>query len=108
MAVSEIPLSPENQRFSISVAGQSLQMAVTWRAAFWCLDIMDSTGADLIKGIPLITGANLLAQYRYLGLGFSLYVNCDDPANDSKRAARTVLTGMCYSVGSATRQGSSS
>ncbi|HHL3852912.1 TPA: phage tail protein [Klebsiella pneumoniae] len=32
-------------------------------------------------------------------------------ANDngiSKRAARTVLTGMCYSVGSATRQGSSS
>ncbi len=26
----------------------------------------------------------------------------------SKRAARTVLTGMCYSVGSATRQGSSS
>lgn len=50
MAVSEIPLSPENQRFSISVAGQSLQMAVTRRAAFWCLDIMDSTGADLIKG----------------------------------------------------------
>ncbi|MBW5927069.1 hypothetical protein CFM99_27355 [Klebsiella pneumoniae] len=28
--------------------------------------------------------------------------------NYCKRAARTVLTGMCYSVGSATRQGSSS
>ncbi|WGA82478.1 host specificity protein J [Citrobacter braakii] len=28
--------------------------------------------------------------------------------NIGKRAARTVLTGMCYSVGSATRQGSSS
>ncbi|PXL70319.1 hypothetical protein DMS69_27735 [Klebsiella pneumoniae] len=28
--------------------------------------------------------------------------------NYRKRAARTVLTGMCYSVGSATRQGSSS
>ena len=26
----------------------------------------------------------------------------------SKRAARTVLTGMCYSFGNATRQGSSS
>ncbi|MED8362628.1 hypothetical protein Q5483_21180, partial [Escherichia coli] len=25
--------------------------------------------------------------------------------NNRKRAARTVLTGMCYSVGSATRQG---
>ena len=29
-------------------------------------------------------------------------------ASNGKRAARTVLTGMCYSVGSATRQGSSS
>ncbi|ROU09185.1 hypothetical protein EB837_25450 [Kluyvera ascorbata] len=28
--------------------------------------------------------------------------------DNRKRAARTVLTGMCYSVGSATRQGSSS
>ncbi|MEN8608368.1 MULTISPECIES: hypothetical protein, partial [Enterobacteriaceae] len=27
---------------------------------------------------------------------------------DRKRAARTVLTGMCYSFGNATRQGSSS
>jgi hypothetical protein len=79
MAVSEIPLHLKTSD-SISLAGQSLQMAVTWRAAFWCLDIMDSSGADLIKGIPLITGADLLAQYRYLGLGFSLYVGCDNPA----------------------------
>ena len=78
MAISEIPLSPENQQFSISLAGQSLQMAVTWRAVFWCLDVMDSSGADLIKGIPLITGADLLAQYAYLGLGFKLAVFCDD------------------------------
>lgn len=98
MAVSEIPLSPENQRFSISVAGQSLQMAVTWRAAFWCLDIMDSTGADLIKGIPLITGANLLAQYRYLGLSFSLYVNCDDPANDNPTQTDLGIKSHLYAV----------
>ncbi len=32
----------------------------------------------------------------------------DQSAAIRKRAARTVLTGMCYSVGSATRQGSSS
>ncbi|EAM8933534.1 plasmid pRiA4b ORF-3 family protein [Salmonella enterica] len=31
-----------------------------------------------------------------------------DSTLKSKRPARTVLTGMCYSVGSATRQGSSS
>lgn len=39
---------------------------------------MDSGGADLIKGIPLITGADLLAQYAYLGLGFALCVGCDN------------------------------
>ncbi|EPJ5863489.1 TIGR03759 family integrating conjugative element protein [Raoultella ornithinolytica] len=39
----------------------------------------------------------------------ALFVKDNCPACDrSKRAARTVLTGMCYSVGSATRQGSSS
>ncbi len=32
----------------------------------------------------------------------------DGRRDHCKRAARTVLTGMCYSVGSATRQGSSS
>lgn len=32
----------------------------------------------------------------------------DEIQKRCKRAARTVLTGMCYSVGSATRQGSSS
>ncbi|EKK0328005.1 hypothetical protein H5904_03910 [Klebsiella pneumoniae] len=73
-------------------------MTVTWRASFWCLDIMDSTGADLIKGIPLITGANLLAQYSYLGLGFSLYVNCDDPANDNPTQTDLGIKSHLYVV----------
>ncbi|WP_258923835.1 hypothetical protein [Klebsiella pneumoniae] len=37
----------------------------------------------------------------------SFILRCPNSVN-GKRAARTVLTGMCYSVGSATRQGSSS
>lgn len=45
-----------------------------------------------------------------LCLGVLLEINHGVPALhlNGKRAARTVLTGMCYSVGSATRQGSSS
>ncbi len=35
-------------------------------------------------------------------------VNFADGPDYGKRAARTVLTGMCYSFGNATRQGSSS
>ncbi|MBZ7137430.1 phage baseplate plug family protein [Klebsiella grimontii] len=98
MSVSEIPLSPENQSFSISLAGQSFQIAVTWRAAFWCLDIMDSAGADLIKGVPLITGADLLAQYDYLGLGFSLYVGCDSPASENPTETDLGINSHLYAV----------
>ncbi|WP_423787790.1 phage baseplate plug family protein, partial [Klebsiella pneumoniae] len=58
MAIREIPLSPENQKFSISLSGQNYQMSVSWRASFWSLDIIDSGGSDLIRGIPLITGAD--------------------------------------------------
>ena len=44
-----------------------------------------------------------------LSVGYNCDTNMPDKSHyDRKRAARTVLTGMCYSVGSATRQGSSS
>lgn len=83
MSVSEIPLAPDSQSFNITLAGVDYQMRVVWRGVCWFLDLMDGTGSDLIKGIPLITGADLLAQYRFLGLGFSLYVVCDDPASEN-------------------------
>lgn len=98
MTTIEIPLSPESQKFSISLAGQNYQMSVTWRAAFWCLDIMDSSGADLIKGIPMITGTDLLAQYAYLNLGFSLYVGCDDPTNENPTENDLGINSHLYAV----------
>lgn len=56
-----------------------------------------SAVADLTNGFGIVYISPLKAlindQYRRL---------------ESKRAARTVLTGRCYSVGNATRQGSSS
>ncbi|HGV5140215.1 TPA: hypothetical protein ACNHEP_002704 [Klebsiella pneumoniae] len=73
-------------------------MTVTWRAAFWCLDIMDSSGADLIKGIPLITGTDLLAQYRYLELGFSLYVGCDNQSSENPIEADLGIYSHLYAV----------
>ena len=98
MSVSEIPLSPDNQQFAVALAGQSFQMTITWRAVFWCLDIMDSAGADLIKGIPLITGADLLAQYRYLELGFSLYVGCDNQSSENPTEADLGIYSHLYAV----------
>ncbi|MDM9660801.1 phage baseplate plug family protein [Raoultella planticola] len=83
MALSEIPLSPNSQSFNITLAGVDYQMRVVWRGVCWFLDLMDSAGNLIIGGIPLITGADLLEQYAYLNLGFSLYVLCDDPASEN-------------------------
>ena len=40
----------------------------------WVLDIADANGNPLICGIPLVTGADLLAQYAYLGIGAIMFV----------------------------------
>ncbi|ENW8677244.1 EAL domain-containing protein [Escherichia coli] len=65
--------------------------------------------------IPIAESSNLVVPLIFLLMkkteNIFKYVNHLIPDNfhiGSKRAARTVLTGMCYSVGSATRQGSSS
>jgi hypothetical protein len=44
----------------------------------WCMDIFTSAGVPILSSIPLTTGADLLAQYAYLGLGFALFVATDD------------------------------
>lgn len=98
METQEIPLSAANQQFTITLAGNSLRMSVTWRALFWALDIMDAGGSPLVMGIPLITGADLLAQYRHLGLGFSLYVGCDDPTTENPTESDLGTNSHLYAV----------
>ncbi len=65
--------------------------------------------AEVFPKIKLWQGllAGALAQLFVHMISFPL-MGLTPPLFDRKRAARTVLTGMCYSVGSATRQGSSS
>lgn len=77
MAINEIPLSPDNLQFSVSIAGVSYKMAVSWRDPAWCLDLMSDDSTPLALAMPLVTGADLLAQYAYLDLGFGLVVGTD-------------------------------
>ncbi|QWA12779.1 hypothetical protein GTU79_08850 [Sodalis ligni] len=79
MATTEIPLTPDNQTFGITLAGTAYQMRLIWRSTLWYLDLMDSTGTPLINGIPLVPGVDLLAQYASLNFGYSLNVICDFP-----------------------------
>lgn len=72
----EIPLSPVPQKFNISLAGTTYRLSFVYRNgcyANWVMDIADNSGNAILNGLPLVEGADLLSQYQYLGLGFSLY-----------------------------------
>jgi hypothetical protein len=80
MTPYEIPLSPQAQTFLVTLVGVQYRFTVQYRDApngGWTLDIATGAGAVLVAGIPLVTGANLLAQYAYLNIGVPLYVATD-------------------------------
>lgn len=79
MPAFEIPLSPEAQTFQIQLAGTDYNCRLFWNLASncWILDIGDSAGLPLVRGIPVVTGLNILAPYEYLGFGGQLVVQTD-------------------------------
>ncbi|CDZ83955.1 hypothetical protein BN1086_02089 [Citrobacter koseri] len=82
MAIQEIPLTADNQQFSINIAGTTWRTSIIWRDLYWIMDLYNDRSEAVISGIPLVTGADLLAQYAYMGLGFKLVVVCDDSTQD--------------------------
>lgn len=83
MTPYEIPLTPEPQRFTIDLAGVTRQMRVYWckDAQCWCFDLFDLKGQDLLLGVQIVTGCDLLGQYAHLGIGGSIIAQTDhDPS----------------------------
>lgn len=84
MAVFEIPLSPQAQKFNIQLGTVTYNLRLSWNDAptgGWVLDLLDVNDVPIICGIPLITGADLLEQYDYLNIGGSLEVQTDFDVN---------------------------
>lgn len=94
----EIPLSPEPQSFTIQLAGVEYFLALAWNraASCWMLDISDADRNPLLLGIPVITGLDLLRQYRYLGFGGSLIVQTDFDADAVPTFENLGTTGRLY------------
>lgn len=82
MTITEVPLKPQNQAFSITIARNIYKVSVIWREACWYMDLSDGSGTLIAGSIPLVSGADLLEQYAYLHLGFSLFVVCDADGQD--------------------------
>jgi hypothetical protein len=77
----EIPLTPsQNQEFDILLGTQSYHLTLIYNDQMdggWYMDIADNLGNPLADGIPLVTGADLLAQYPDLAIPGTLTVQTD-------------------------------
>ena len=84
MTPFEVPLQPATpQAFTIGLSGKTYRFTVTWcqPAACWLLAIDEVNGVRQLSGIPIVTGADLLAQYGYLNIGGALIAQTvNDPA----------------------------
>lgn len=76
-SIFQIPLQQTPQTLRINLGGVDYVLTLKFRnvdTGGWTVDIADSLGNPILQGIPLVTGANLLAQYKYLQFGGSLWV----------------------------------
>jgi hypothetical protein len=95
MSFMIIPLTSDpNQTLTttIPVDGRNLKLKLRVRfntaANYWVMTIYDAaSNTILLDDVPLLTGgypaADLLGQYRYLGLGSAIIVNVGDSSMDS-------------------------
>lgn len=78
MADFVIPLQAQTaQNFNVKINGTVYNFNFWFNTATnggWVLDIASADGTKSVSGIPLVTGADLLAQYEYLFFGFKLFI----------------------------------
>lgn len=79
MQVFRIPLQPQAQAFTIQLGKITYRMVVKWNSAssIWVLDIYNTAQKLIVGGIPLVAGADLLAQYGHLGFTGKLIAQQD-------------------------------
>lgn len=81
MTIYEIPLAAAPQQLQINLAGVDYIITVywCWPAQCWMFDLaIASTSVYLLRGLPFVTGSNLLAQYGFLNIGGALVVQTDN------------------------------
>ena len=98
----EIPLSPNPQYFQISIGNTNYNynLNLWWNniTGCWVLDIADEESNPILYGIPLVTGADLLEQYDYLGFGGQLIAQTDFDITAPPTFSNLGDTGHLYFV----------
>jgi hypothetical protein len=96
--VFEIPTSPTPQSFAITLSGVQYRVTLRWNpiAQLWFIDFADVAGNALLLGVPVVTGADLLAQYAYLNFGGALFAMTDDAPDLPPGFTNLGKTGHLY------------
>ena len=75
-AIHEIPLTPQPQTLQCEMGGVLYSFRFKWNRIIgaWVMDIRDAAGDPIggtggLDGVPLVTGTDLLGQFRYLAIG---------------------------------------
>lgn len=98
MTFSEIPLGPVPRKLSITLAGIVYQLRTFWcdPQSAWVLNIADANGKDIVNGIPLVTGLDLLDQFGYLLFGGQLIAQTDNAKDVPPTLASLGSSGHLY------------
>jgi hypothetical protein len=98
----EIPLKPSQPSiFNTTLDGTLYFFRLTFNTGqnpCWILDIADSNMDLIVAGIPLVSGSDLLAQYRYLGFTGSLVVTTDRGAGEVPGFDDLGVTGHLFYI----------
>ena len=82
ITIREIPLAPVPVIFQIDLRGRTYQFRTQYRDASdagWVLDINRMNPfEELVHGIPLVTGLDLLWQHQHHDFRFHLVMKSDD------------------------------
>src|ERR1017187_4985383 len=69
-----IPTVPQAQQIQITLGIVAYNLVLRWNVLnnSWMLDILDDSGNQILSGVPLVTGEDLLSQFAYLSIGGSI------------------------------------
>lgn len=97
----EIPLDPEAQKFAVPLGSNTYTMEIQFNDSnsTWFMDLYSEDGlTPLVRGIPMVTGVNLLEPFGYLGIGVELYVQTDTDPNKMPTYENLGLDSHLYMV----------
>lgn len=97
----QIPLQPQPQQFTIQLSGVTYTLTFQYRnidQGGWFVDIGDANNVPILLGVPLVTGAGLLAQYAYLGFVGTLWVQTSDDPDAVPTFQNLGTDGLVYYV----------